>query len=251
MLFRSSCPSPNSGYPFRLLALTFRSSRPAFCGRLTSPVSTTENQFISPMLIQTAFSFSSVVQRWGCRFSGLRLLALRWFVVFLASSPCAASASSYRFCSAALLRWHRAFSQFAPVVNLGFPVLASGSNCAVKPTCLRQAAYFRSLVPSYSAFMQASIYSSGSPISKASPLGFWRSAGLRLHSLRWLQAFLACSDCVASAASYHSCSVASLPWRSAFSWAAPVFKSGRPLLAFGSNSALKRTGFQPAAYLGR
>ena len=39
VLFRSSCPSPNSSYPFWLLALTFRSSRPAFCGRLTSPVS--------------------------------------------------------------------------------------------------------------------------------------------------------------------------------------------------------------------
>ena len=39
MLFRSFCPSPSSGYPFWLLALTFRSSRPAFCGRLTSPVS--------------------------------------------------------------------------------------------------------------------------------------------------------------------------------------------------------------------
>ncbi|MBP7612796.1 MAG: DUF1010 domain-containing protein, partial [Paludibacter sp.] len=41
--------------------------------------------------------------------------------------------------------WRSAFSQFAPVVKLGLPVLASGSNCAVKPTCLRQAAYFRSL----------------------------------------------------------------------------------------------------------
>ena len=41
-LFRSSRPSPNSGYPFWLLALTFRSSRPAFCGRLTSPVRTYE-----------------------------------------------------------------------------------------------------------------------------------------------------------------------------------------------------------------
>ena len=41
-LFRSSCPSPNSSYSFWLLVLTFRSSRPAFCGRLTSPVSTTE-----------------------------------------------------------------------------------------------------------------------------------------------------------------------------------------------------------------
>ena len=30
-------------------------------------------------------------------------------------------------------------------------MLASGSNCAVKPTRLRRAAYFRSLVPSYSA----------------------------------------------------------------------------------------------------
>ena len=39
VLFRSSCPSPNSGYPFWLLALTFRSSRPACGGRLTSPVS--------------------------------------------------------------------------------------------------------------------------------------------------------------------------------------------------------------------
>ena len=86
-------------------------------------------------------------------------------------------------------------------------------------------------------FMQARIYSSGSPISKASPLGFWRSARLRLHSLRWLQAFLACSDCVASAASYHSCSVASLPWRSAFSWAASVFRVGRPLLAFSACAA--------------
>jgi hypothetical protein len=39
VLFRSSRPSPNSGYPFWLLVLTFRSSRPAFCGRLTSSVS--------------------------------------------------------------------------------------------------------------------------------------------------------------------------------------------------------------------
>ena len=43
-LFRSCCPSPSSGYPFWLLALTFRSSRPAFCGRLTSPVRRQTNQ---------------------------------------------------------------------------------------------------------------------------------------------------------------------------------------------------------------
>ena len=144
VLFRSSCPSPNPSYRFWLLALTFRSSRPAFCGRLTSPVS--------------------------------------------------------------------------PLIFL---------------------------------FMQAYIHSSASPLSKVSPLGFWRFAGLRLRSLGRFQAFWASGACVASAASYHSCSAAPLPWPSAFSWAAHVFKAGRPLLAFGSNSALKRTGFQPAAYLGR
>ncbi|WP_157667121.1 DUF1010 domain-containing protein [Acidovorax sp. T1] len=99
--------------------------------------------------------------------------------------------------------------------------------------------------------MQASIYSNGSPLPEVSPLGFWRCAGLRLHSLRRFQVFLASSACAASATSYYFCSTASLPWPSAFSWAAHVFKAGRPLLAFGSNSALKRTGFQPAAYLGR
>ena len=94
-------------------------------------------------------------------------------------------------------------------------------------------------------FMQASIYSSASPISKVSPLGFWRCAGLRLHSPRKFQAFLASSPCSASAASYHSCSVAPLPRPSAFSWAAPVFKFGRSLLAFGSNYSS-----QPTAYGG-
>ena len=100
-------------------------------------------------------------------------------------------------------------------------------------------------------FMQACIDSSASPFSKVSPWEFWRLAGLRLRSLGRFQAFLASGACVASAASYHSCSAAPLPWLSAFAWVVPVFKSGRPFLAFGSNSALKRTGFQPAAYLGR
>ena len=108
-----------------------------------------------------------------------------------------------------------------------------------------------SVSPFIFRFMQASIYSSASPISKVCPLGFWRCAGLRLSALRRFQAFLASSACVASATSYPSCSAAPLSWPSAFSWAAHVFKAGRPLLAFGSNSALKRTGFQPAAYLGR
>ena len=100
-------------------------------------------------------------------------------------------------------------------------------------------------------FMQASIYSSASPLSKVFPWEFLRCAGLRLHSLRRFLAFRASSACAASATSYPSCSAAPLPWPSGFSWAAHVVKAGRTILAFGSNSALKRTGFLPAAYIGR
>ena len=82
-------------------------------------------------------------------------------------------------------------------------------------------------------FMRAATCSSAWPCSK----GF--------------QAFWASSACVASASSYHSCSAAPLLWPSAFSWAAPFFKAGRSLLAFGSNFAVKRTRILRAAYLGR
>ena len=133
-------PCPSQGAPFWPSGLTLRSSG-RLRRRLPWFVSTEENQFISPMLLQTAFNFSSVVQRLVCRFSGLRLVALRWFVVFLASGPCVASASSYFFRSAAQPRWRCAFSQFAPVAKSWLPVLASGSNLPVKPTRLRRSAY--------------------------------------------------------------------------------------------------------------
>ncbi|WP_142084424.1 MULTISPECIES: DUF1010 domain-containing protein [Acidovorax] len=93
--------------------------------------------------------------------------------------------------------------------------------------------------------MQVAINSSVSPFPKVSSFGFWRCTGLRLHSLRKFQAFLASSAFAASATSYHFCSAAPLPWRSAFSWAASVFKAGRPFLAFGSNCSS-----QPTAYGG-
>ncbi|TQN07240.1 uncharacterized protein DUF1010 [Acidovorax temperans] len=80
---------------------------------------------------------------------------------------------------------------------------------------------------------------------------FGPPAGLRLHALGKFSVFLAPSACQSSATSYHSCSAAPLPWRSAFSWAAPFFKSGRSLLAFGSNPAFKPTRILRAAYLGR
>ena len=98
------------------------------------------------MVYSPALTFSSVYPLGVLPCAGLRLQALRQFQAFLAFSACAASATSYHFASVALPPWRSAFSRFALVVKLGFPVLASGSNCAVKPTRLRRAAYFRSLV---------------------------------------------------------------------------------------------------------
>ena len=100
-------------------------------------------------------------------------------------------------------------------------------------------------------FMQATIYSRVLPFSKVSALGLRPLAGLRLLAWCQFQAFWASSACQSSASSYHSCSASPPPWRSAFSWVACVFKSRRSLLAFGSNSAVKRTGLRPAAYFGR
>ncbi|WP_448254588.1 DUF1010 domain-containing protein [Ottowia oryzae] len=92
---------------------------------------------------------------------------------------------------------------------------------------------------------------SNSPFSRFYSLGFWSCAGLRLLGLRRFAVFLASSACQSSVSSDLFTIASSLPWRSVFSWAAPVFKSGRTLLAFGSNSAVKRTGLRPAAYFVR
>jgi hypothetical protein len=91
------------------------------------------------------------------------------------------------------------------------------------------------------ASIYSNVYSNGSPFSKVSSLGLGRCAGLRLQTLRRFQAFLASNARQASVGSYHSWSAAPLPGRSAFSGAAPVFKFGRFLLAFGSNCAVKPT----------
>ena len=101
-----------------------------------------------------------------------------------------------------------------------------------------------------SSFLQKAIYSSASPFSKVSPLG-GRIVRASPAFATSVSSILVSSHCTARASSYHSCSVASLLWHSAFSWAAPVFKSGHSLLAFGSNSALKPTRLRRAAYLGR
>ena len=122
--------------------------------------------------------------------AGLRLWVLRQFKAFLASSPCTASATSYHFASIAPPPWRSAFSRFAPVVNLGFPVLASVANRAVKPTCLRQAAYFRSLACEKPALFRPMFYSPAFTFSRDYSLGFGFLAGLRLLVLRQFSAFL-------------------------------------------------------------
>ena len=108
-------------------------------------VSRLETRFIQAHVLFTGIHLLKHLSAGFLPCAGLRLGVLRQFQAFLASSPCAASATSYHFASIAPPPWRRAFSQFAPVVKLGFPVLASGPNCAVKPTRLRRAAYFRSL----------------------------------------------------------------------------------------------------------
>ena len=89
-------------------------------------------------------------------------------------------ASPVSFASNAPPPWRTAFSQFAPVVKLGFLVLASGSNCAVKPTCLRQAAYFRSLACEKPALFSPMFYSPAFTFSSIYPLGFCRVPGFAL-----------------------------------------------------------------------
>ena len=136
-LFPGLRPSSRLGAPFWPSGLTLRSSRPAYGGRLTMAVSLRKTRFIQPHVLFTGVYLLKRLSAGFLPCAGLRLWALRQFQAF--------------FASIAPPPWRRAFSQFAPVVKLGFPVLASGSNCAVEPTRLRRAAYFRSLVPSYSA----------------------------------------------------------------------------------------------------
>ena len=101
VLFRGSRPSPSWGFPFWPSGLTIRRSRPPTAAAELRALVPRRNRFIWPMLIQTAFSFSGVIQRLVCRLSGLRLRAVCLFQVFLTSGPCTASATSYHFSCAA------------------------------------------------------------------------------------------------------------------------------------------------------
>ena len=86
------------------------------------------------MVYLPAFTFSSVYSLGVLRCAGLRFSGLRHFQAFLASGAFAACARSYLFSSIVPLPWRGAFSRLARVVKLGFPVLASVSNCSLQRT---------------------------------------------------------------------------------------------------------------------
>ena len=106
------------------------------------------------------------------------------------ASPFGAAPVFRFFASIASPPWRIAFSRFAPVVNLGLPVLAFGSNRAVKPTRLRRAAYFCSLACSKPALFRPMLHSPAFTFSSVYSLGFGFLAGLRLLVLRQFSAFL-------------------------------------------------------------
>ena len=142
------------------------------------------------------------------------------------------------------------FSRFAPVVNSVVSVLASGSNCAVKPTRLRRAAYSALVCAKSALFRPCNIHRH---LPSQAFIRWWvfcRVPGFS-RVRRWFQAFLASSACAASATSYHFASIAPPPWRCAFSRFAPVVNSVVSVLASGSNCAVKPTRLRRAAYFRR
>ena len=196
------------------------------------------------MVYSPAFSFSSGYPLVFCRVPGFAFGRCASFKSFWPPALVQQAPPAIIFQAVCRLRGALLFRGLRPSSIWGFPFWLLGlTGQSSRPAFGGRLTF--GVSPFIFRFMQASIYSSGSPFSQVSPLRFRRCAGLRLHSPRKFQAFLASSPCSASAASYHSCSVAPLPRPSAFSWAAPVFKFGRSLLAFGSNYSS-----QPTAYGG-
>ena len=86
------------------------------------------------MVYSPAITFSSGYPLGVWLRARLRLCLGRRFQAFLAPSAYTVSAGSYSFSSIAPLPWRGAFSQLAHFVKLGFPLLASVSNPALKRT---------------------------------------------------------------------------------------------------------------------
>ena len=141
------------------------------------------------MFYSPAFTFSSIYPLGFCRVPGFALGCCASFRLFwpqaLASQapPAIILAVLRRFRGPALFGGPRPSSrQGVPFWPSGLTLRSSGPAFCGPLTLAVSPFIFR--------FMQASIYSRVSPFSKVSPLRFWRSAGLRLHSLCQFQAFL-------------------------------------------------------------
>ena len=134
VLFRGSRPSPNPSYRFWLLALTFQSSRPAFCGRLTSPV--------SPLHIQSCRPLLTPALRLSQRF-------LLWVFGAAPGFACMRCASFKPF-------WHLALASQAPVA-----IVLEG------PRRFRGAVLFRG--PRPSSMLGAPFWPSGLTVRRSRP----------------------------------------------------------------------------------
>ena len=183
------------------------------------------------MFYSPAFTFSSIYPLGFCRVPGFALGCCASFKRFWPLALVQQALPAIILQALRRLRGAVLFRSLRPSSSWGFPFWRLG--LTVQSSRPAFGGRLTLAVSPITRFMRAPTCSSAPPCSK----GF--------------QAFWASSACAASATSYPSCSAAPLPWPSAFSCAAPVFKSGRPLLAFGSNFAVKRTRILRAAYLGR
>ena len=95
---------------FQPAGLTRQSSGLAYGQPLILSVSRLETRFIQAHVLFTGIHLLKHLSAGFLPCAGLRLGVLRQFQAFLASSPCAASATSYHFASIAPPPWRRAFS---------------------------------------------------------------------------------------------------------------------------------------------
>ncbi len=209
-LFRGPRPSSRQGVPFWPSGLTLRSS-----GRLRRRLP----WFVSPItrFMRAATCSSAPPCSKGFKPFGPPALVQQ-------ALPAILLAALHRF------RGPAVFLGLRPSSRLGAPFWPSGLT-------------LRSSGPAFCGPLTLAV----SPITRFMRAATYSSA---LSCPRGFHAFLASRACAASATCYHFCSAAPLSWPSAFSWAAPLFKAGRFLLAFGSNSAFKPTRLRRAAYLG-
>ena len=178
-----------------------------------------------------AFHFSSVYPLGVLPCAGLRLGRCASFKPFWPLALAQRALPAIILQALRRLRGAVLFRGLRPSSNWGFPFWLLG--LTVQSSRPAFGGRLTLAVSPITRSMRAATYFSARPCSKG------------------LSVFLASSACQPSTTSYHSCSAAPLPWPSGFSWAAHIFKAGRSLLAFGSNSAVKRTRILRAAYLGR